>query len=320
MDSYRHRIAVVHVTDKVWFEHFRPQDELTEVDEVNFWRPSAQNRFRAISEGEPFLFRLKAPINMIAGFGFFALQTIVPVPLAWDLFQDRNGDPDYLSFRHRIRDYRARSNRQIDDPLNCLVLRGCVFLPERLWIPWVSQQEWSPNIMTYKKYELDRYPGSLLESLLTVRAVAGVRELEPEYQILEFGERARDLRQVPIRVGQGTFRARLLQVYEHRCAVTGERSLPVLEAAHIQPYQSSASNHIQNGLLLRADVHRLYDTGYLTVTPEHRLEVSGRLRDDFDNGDAYYRLRGEPVRVPESELFKPSRPALRWHNDNVFLG
>jgi putative restriction endonuclease len=96
--------------------------------------------------------------------------------------------------------------------------------------------------------------------------------------------------------------------------------MPVLEAAHIQPYQGPRSNHVQNGILLRADFHRLYDTGYLTVTPDYRLEVSHNLREDFENGIYYYGLRGTNVRVPDLDQHKPSQEALIWHNENIFLG
>jgi putative restriction endonuclease len=80
-----------------------------------------------------------------------------------------------------------------------------------------------------------------------------------------------------------------------------------------------ASNHIQNGLSLRADIHRLYDAGYVTVTPDYRFEVSARLRHDFDNGQVYYEMEGRPLAVVPSELTKrPSRVALEWHASSVF--
>jgi putative restriction endonuclease len=100
--------------------------------------------------------------------------------------------------------------------------------------------------------------------------------------------------------------------------VTGERSIPVLDAAHIQPYRGPASNHVQNGLLLRADLHRLYDAGYLTVTPDLRVDVSRRLREDFENGKAYYVLAGERIAVPDAPALQPSRLALDWHASHDF--
>ncbi len=85
--------AVAANTDRRWFDYFRPTDELRVLDEVNFWRPAAQTEFRALKPGEPLFLRLKSPDNAIAGFGFFAVSSLVSVPLAWEIFGDKNGDP-----------------------------------------------------------------------------------------------------------------------------------------------------------------------------------------------------------------------------------
>ena len=100
--------------------------------------------------------------------------------------------------------------------------------------------------------------------------------------------------------------------------MTGEHAVPVLEAAHITPYLGPTSNHLQNGLILRSDLHRLYDTGYVTVTPDLRLAVSGKLREEFENGKAYYAMDGQRLMVPNDSAERPSRAALLWHAENVF--
>jgi putative restriction endonuclease len=102
--------------------------------------------------------------------------------------------------------------------------------------------------------------------------------------------------------------------------VTGEHSLPVLDAAHIQPYLGPSSNHVQNGLVLRTDIHRLYDAGYVTVTPDLRFHVSQRLRDDYENGRVYYELDGAPLKVvPRRRGDRPNEAALAWHATKVFM-
>lgn len=123
------------------------------------------------------------------------------------------------------------------------------------------------------------------------------------------------------RLGQGAFRALVTEAYGRRCAVTGERTLPVLEAAHVQPYSEGGAHEVTNGLLLRSDLHRLYDLGYLTVDPdERRLLVSRRIREEFDNGQHYYDLEGTVIRSPTSafEAVLPER--LRYHAEQVFRG
>jgi len=111
------------------------------------------------------------------------------------------------------------------------------------------------------------------------------------------------------------------EAYGRRCAVTAERTLPVLQAAHIQPYAEEGPHLISNGLLLRSDLHTLFDRGYLTISEELRVEVSKRIKEEYENGRDYYKYHGERVAVlPRSEHERPSSEFLRWHNDKVFLG
>jgi putative restriction endonuclease len=102
--------------------------------------------------------------------------------------------------------------------------------------------------------------------------------------------------------------------------VTGEKALPVLEAAHIKPVAAGGVHRVDNGLLLRSDVHTLFDRGYVTVTADRRFLVSGRLRTDYDNGEHYYQLHGSRVWLPESEEERPGRELLEWHAETQFLG
>jgi len=122
------------------------------------------------------------------------------------------------------------------------------------------------------------------------------------------------------RLGQATFRIAVLDAYGRACAVTGEHSLPAIEAAHIRSYAHDGPNEIRNGLLLRADLHRLFDTGYVTVTPDLLLEVSSRLREDYKNGRSYYPLQGVRLGVPPTEAHQPEKQFLEWHNRHVFRG
>ncbi len=122
------------------------------------------------------------------------------------------------------------------------------------------------------------------------------------------------------RFGQGTFRVVITDTYRRRCAVTGEKVLPVLEAAHIRPVAAGGAHRIDNGLLLRSDVHTLFDRGYVTVTPDYRFRVSSRLRKDFDNGEHYYRYDRRELWVPENLFDRPNKEFLEWHADTVFVG
>lgn len=73
-------------------------------------------------------------------------------------------------------------------------------------------------------------------------------------------------------------------------------------------------------LLLRSDVHTLFDRGYITVTPDHRVLVaSRRLKDDYDNGEPYVPFHGTKILLPDRESERPSSQELEWHNNSRFL-
>jgi putative restriction endonuclease len=73
----------------------------------------------------------------------------------------------------------------------------------------------------------------------------------------------------------------------------------VLEAAHIKPYAVVQRHEISNGLLMRSELHRLFDEGYMTLDPgDRRVVVSKRIREEFDSGKDYYKLEGQVVREP----------------------
>jgi putative restriction endonuclease len=194
------------------------------------------------------------------------------------------------------------------------------FLPEHLWIP--QPPDWKGNIVQGRTYDENEEVGravwqAVRQALETVHAVESrelIGDAAPE------SERYGSPVLISPRLGQGAFRTLVTDAYERRCAVTQERVLPVLEAAHIQPFASGGQHRIDNGLLLRSDLHTLFDRGYLTVTPERRLEVSRRIREDWDNGRHYYDLRGAQIRVPARPDLQPKHDFLTWHNEHVFRG
>jgi putative restriction endonuclease len=122
------------------------------------------------------------------------------------------------------------------------------------------------------------------------------------------------------RLGQGAFRVLVTDIYRRRCAVTQERTLPALEAAHIRPYGDGGEHEARNGLLLRRDIHSLFDAGYVTVTPDLRFEVSRRIRDEYQNGKHYYALHGHTIDAPTDVALRPDPHALTWHNEHCFRG
>lgn len=107
--------------------------------------------------------------------------------------------------------------------------------------------------------------------------------------------------------------------------MTREHSLPVLDSAHIRPYAEGGTHEVRNGILLRTDIHRLYDRGYVTITADLEFRVSDALREEFDNGKVYYELgavgaESRRVAVPSDPTQQPDRDLLSWHGERVFRG
>lgn len=121
--------------------------------------------------------------------------------------------------------------------------------------------------------------------------------------------RERVARTIAQRRGQQAFRGALLTAYGGRCAISGCAVVDVLEAAHIVPYRGAATNVVSNGILLRADLHTLFDCGLIAIDPEQMtVVISSSLRNS-----GYRQLDGRPLRLPDSAANAPSRKALQQH-------
>ena len=244
---------VVAVTDDDWFEMLRWHPSL---GEVNFWAPSAAN-FRALQPGELFLFKLHAPRNVIVGGGIFAYASAMPCSLAWGAFGEANGARSAHEMRARIARYRRSDpNDRSDFEIGCRILTQPFFFEEPAWIP--VPPSWSPNIVSFKTYDTGDSEGLALWRAVNDRLD---RQLVPG--IAGSDARYGEPQLIRPRLGQGAFRVLVSDIYQRRCAVTQERTLPALEAAHIRPYGEGGQHEAQNGLLLRRDIHSLFDAGYV---------------------------------------------------------
>lgn len=306
------------VTDNNWYDYLARHQP----DEVNFWQPGGKQAFKVLEPSGMFLFKLHSPLDFIAGGGFFAGHSFLPVSLAWEAFANKNGTPDYATFLQAIHRYRRSNPRSEPDPvIGCIILTSPFFFERSEWIP--VPPDWKPNIVQGKSYDTDSFIGRSLvrqvEEKLQSQRITGFDQdamwSEGEYERYGVGHT------VYPRLGQGAFRVVVTEAYNRRCAITGEKTLPVLEAAHIKPYSQQGPHHPANGILLRQDLHTLFDRGYMTVSSDFRIEVSRRIKEDFGNGRDYYALRGNKLcEIPKNSIERPSPEFLEWHNQNRYLG
>ncbi|WP_290584719.1 HNH endonuclease [Alicyclobacillus sp.] len=299
----------VGVTDNHWYTYLSSMRP----DEVNFWQPGGSRAFRAIRPGELFLFKLHAPVDFIAGGGYFVRHALLPTSLAWEAFQQKNGMEDHHTFLGAILRYRKSDRHREPDPvIGCIILASPFFWPREAWIP--VPDDWKANIVQGKTYDTDDAQGRRLYGAVLERISQAPVVRDPTEQ--RYGKE----QIVRPRLGQGGFRILVTEAYQRRCAITGEKTLPVLDAAHIRPFAEDGPHLVSNGILLRKDLHVLFDRGYLTINEDYRIEVSHRIKEDYGNGREYYAMHGRPLTILPSETSdRPSLDYLRWHNEHVFL-
>src|SRR5688572_24947256 len=311
-----HMKLYVGITDYDWFNLHSSK---TFVEEVNFWRPSSRMGFNVLKWGEPFLFKLHSPLNFIVGGGFFTKFLRLPVSLAWEAFGEANGARTLEEVRVRIGKYRAQPIGATEDPvIGCILLEEPFFFERSDWIPVPA--DFKPGIQMGKSYELSSGTGHELWHEVTERLMrARVKNVGPATMAAQESARFGKPVLVTPRLGQGSFRVLVTDAYSYRCSMTSERTLPVLEAAHIRPYARDGQHELSNGLLLRSDLHKLFDLGYMTVDPhDKKIVVSSRIREEYENGRDYYALHGRPLAQPQNSLAIPSLENLTYHAEHVF--
>ncbi len=223
--------------------------------------------------------------------------------------------------RSYTRDSRKNSIQRVRQPGTDwrIIILEPVFFPPDMWIKQPSN--WPVRTQSTKTYDLKHGEGRRVweECLERANKLRMEKELTQAGAIAEPSPRYGEEQIVESRLGQGSFRLAVTDAYNRGCAFTGEHSLPALDAAHIKPYAKRGPHLVTNGLLLRADIHRLFEKGYVTVTTKMRIEISPRLREEYQNGRSYYPLHGRELQPPGKTSDYPGKSFLTWHNENVFL-
>jgi HNH endonuclease len=297
-------------TDNAWFDFLASNSTSAE---VNFWWPGEMG-FRAIQPGELLVFRLKSPRNKIGGFGVFSSHSLLPIQIAWDTFGPANGTASFEALRASIAGFRRNPVGPMTN-IGCSILVEPVFFPPDLWFD--LPPSWSSSIQRGKVYSTDDGEGLDLWNklhdaarMLSATTPSGFAEVQARYGAPTL---------VTPRLGQGAFRIAVTEAYGRQCAVSDGRVLPALDAAHIRPYGEGGLHMKSNGILMRKDIHCVFDAGYVTIGPDYRFSVSRKVKDDFNNGEEYLRLHGKVIRLPKRKSDWPDPELLHWHGTERFL-
>ena len=302
------RELYIGVTDSAWYEFLAARPG---IDEVNFWRPGG-GLLRA-AQGAPFLFKLKAPHNAIAGLGFFEYAERMTISAAWEFYGEKNGVGSFAGLVSTI----GRNHGSTVDGRHEI---GCIILSQPMFFTrdrWISQPaEWKANTQQGVYADMDSGYGADLWK--TIDAMIGSQMPPLAASAMQpFGGVGKPAIYLP-RQGQGTFRRLVLAAYGNRCSVSGERTLPVIEAAHISDFSEERRHEVTNGIALRSDIHKLFDRGYVSVRPDYRFVVSRALAEDFNNGKIYYDLHERAIRLPEDPHAFPNAENLERHYEERF--
>ena len=305
--------AYVGVTDIDWYNFL---SSCPSIREANFWRPYGSRAFKVLSPGEPFIFKTKAPLNRIVGGAIYEGFVSLSISRAWEFFGEGNGVATPEALIQRIRSITGESLEQIGDrEIGCILLRDLWFFPDREQLP--APDTFAANIVQGKSFTS---PGEDAIVDAVVQRVLSHEERPAELadEVENLGPTKGVPRLVTPRLGQGGFKAVVQEAYVRRCAVTHHKILPTLQAAHILPVAQGGQHRIDNGILLRSDVHTMFDRGYIGIDEEYRLRVSPRLRSEFGNGGEFYTKEGQVITLPSASSNQPSTEFLSWHLENVF--
>ena len=292
-------------TDPDWIEVLRSQNLQ---NEVNFWRKD--RRKVHLPEGSHLYFWLRGS-RSVAGRAVFRRQLDMSTREAWDTFGIANGVTSYEALTHKV----IAVLRVDDDNINCLVC-GEVQILDPVKYPQLPEDfRATQNPKDYSEGDLPQ-----IESVFPSVTVIGLFDIEA--QLRKDGlfdpdtvETAREtfLRAIVIRRGQSEFRKLLMHGYDMKCAVTGTADSAVLEAAHIYPYKGKETNVLQNGILLRADWHTLFDLGLWTLDEGFQIILAPEI-----TSEEYRKHHQTPIRLPEIVSHHPSLKAIEWHRSKVF--
>jgi putative restriction endonuclease len=294
-------------TDLDWFEVL---SEEPPTPEINFWTPTPWN-IGGLEQGDRFYFLLKAPYRMIGGYGHFRYYENMSASEAWNRFGKGNGVRNLAELVARTSKYASRHSTTFlptEDPeIGCIILDRPIFFDESEFFRPEDYGKSFPRQVVKLKYFNEDFDEESVG-----RVEPSITSFKP-FQLVADKGTAYKSRRVRDRIGQAAFRQRVLGAYGYRCCVTRDSTVEVLEAAHIQPYINSESNHIQNGLALRADFHKLFDAGLITIDDDCHLVVSDHLKSR-----TYTAYHGQEVLVPDDDSLKPSKEALKVHRSIVY--
>jgi putative restriction endonuclease len=274
-------------------------------DVINFWTPTPWN-IRGLRPGNRVYFLLKSPVRKIAGHGEFKRYLNMRASDAWNAYGLGNGVASFDELVALVDHFAGMNSKKylrVPNPkIGCIELTNYVFYPNDAFIDPLAVGLSIPSKVVKIKYFIDADP---IKSTLT-SATAETFSLVTSVSSRKLSSRKN-------RVRASAFRNEILSNYAHCCCITGLALQELLEAAHIQPYVNEKSDHPQNGLCLRVDLHCLFDAGLITLDQNFNIVLSKKLTNN-----SYMIFAGTQIKLPKDCSVQPAHCALEFHRSKVF--
>ena len=291
-------------TDLNWFQQLRTEGVHGNV--INFWTPTPWNISR-LKKGDKLYFMLKSPIRKIGGFGKFVEYKNMKAHEAWKKYGRDNGVENLGQLISRTDLYKSKhtKNPLISNPeIGCILLKDPEFYDDEDF-----KSEKLLGINFPKQVVKIKYFKTRKQEIFKETEV----KVDKSFDLIDGNKAKRKQLTQKERKGQATFRRNILNIYENSCAITEIKQKEVLQAAHIQAYVNEESNHIQNGICLRVDIHKLFDNGLISIDSDFRVVISSMLKST-----EYEKINGKKIKLPKNKSYYPSATALENHNKLVF--
>lgn len=291
-------------TDLNWFQQLRIEG--VHGDVINFWTPTPWNISR-LKKGDKLYFMLKSPIRKIGGFGKFVEYKNMKAHEAWKKYGRDNGVENLGQLISRTDLYKSKhtKNPLISNPeIGCILLKDPEFYDDEDF-----KSEKLLGINFPKQVVKIKYFKTRKQEIFKETEV----KVDKSFDLIDGNKAKRKQLTQKERKGQATFRRNILNIYENSCAITEIKQKEVLQAAHIQAYVNEESNHIQNGICLRVDIHKLFDNGLISIDSDFRVVISSMRKST-----EYEKINGKKIKLPKNKSYYPSATALENHNKLVF--
>lgn len=264
---------------------------------VNLWKAFAHDY--TIPPNSMIVLAVEGANHVVLPVGYAAFEKTdyLTIDDAWSQYAEGNCYKSKSEFIGAIRKYpHVYKTKKVF----CTVLREVVISSEQTSLPGEPLRFSSPSVSAL--FAQSTFPYSLVEA----DKHESSKDDDPFVLLDENQTKKKVDTESVVREGQDDFRRSLFVAYSGKCCITGESTKEVLQAAHIQSYIDKRSHHVQNGLLLRADFHLLYDSGLMTVLEDYTIRISHKIESKY-----YQSFNGKKINLPIKKSWHPSKHALK---------